>query len=102
MGSDEEEDHTAEFVQTSPLFRFEPFPSSYPVGIINREQREQRVFRSLLAIVPGLADHITDEQATEQDIQHIADLVKLLWLGANLALIHGHRIAPERRCQRQI
>ena len=44
MDSDEEEDHTAEFVQTSPLFRFEPSPSSYPVGIINREQREQRVF----------------------------------------------------------
>ena len=33
MGSDEEEDHTAEFVQASLLFCFEPPPSFYPVGI---------------------------------------------------------------------
>ena len=68
----------------------------------NREQREHRVFQSLLATVPGLADRITDEQATEQDIQHIADLVKLSWLGANFGLIYGHWIAPERCWQCQI
>jgi hypothetical protein len=55
----------------------------------NRERREHRVFQSLLATVPGLADRITDKQVTEQDIRHIADLVKLSWPKPNPNLFTG-------------
>jgi hypothetical protein len=65
-----DESFTAEFVH----------PSSYSIvfiidSAINSERREQRVFKSLLGLVPGLEAWLMGETTSEQDIRHIADLV---------------------------